>query len=266
MSARLQLALCCAMLTLAAPSSAQVTSGIPDSGVDVRLGDALPLDARFTTSEGRAVALGDVIGRGKPALLVLAYSRCSMLCSLVLRATADLVPALGLRLGDDYTLVTISIDPRETRFEAGRTQAVTLARAGQPSASAAWPFLVGERAAIDAVATSVGFRYQWDERSEQYSHPAVIYAISGDGRVEGWFFSLRPEPARVRAVLAGVSAASDSLGAAVLGCFRFDALGRAYGPLVQRSFQGGALLVLGALATGLVLLLRRERRSERAAR
>ncbi len=264
MIAQLRLGLCCVLLALTSPCLAEGTSGIPESGVDPRLGAALPLDARFTTSEGQAVQLGDLIGRGKPALLVLAYSRCSMLCSLVLRATADLVPALGLRLGADYSLVTISIDPRETRFEAARTQAVTLARAGQPDATTLWPFLVGEREAIDAVASSVGFRYQWDERSEQYSHPAVIYAISSDGRVDGWFFSLRPEPERVRAALSGVSAASDSLGAAVLGCFRFDALGRAYGPVVQRAFQGGALLVLGGLAAGIVVLLRRERRAGRA--
>lgn len=269
MIARLRLALCAvalcaAALGLASPCGAEGPSGVPASGVDVRLGAALPLATSFTTSQGRSVALGDVIGRGKPALLVLAYSRCSMLCSLVLRATADLVPALGLRLGDDYSLVTISIDPRETPFEAGRTQAVTLARAGHEDSAEAWPFLVGERSAIDAVADSVGFRYQWDERTEQYSHPAVIYAISGDGHVEGWFFSLRPEPERVRAVLAGASEASDSLGAAVLGCFRFDALGRAYGPLVQRLFQGGALLVLVALGAGVVILLRRERRAERA--
>jgi protein SCO1/2 len=265
-SGKLWPALCCVALALApAPGHAEQPSGVPASGVDARLGAALPLATEFTTSEGRTVALGDVIGRGKPALLVLAYSRCSMLCSLVLRATADLVPALGLRLGEDYSLVTISIDPRETPFEAGRTQAVTLARAGEPGANSDWPFLVGEPAAIAAVADSVGFRYQWDERSEQYSHPAVIYAISGAGRVEGWFFSLRPEPERVRAALAGDGTASDSLGAAVLGCFRFDALGRTYGPLVQRLFQGGALLVLGALATGLVILLRRERRAGKAA-
>lgn len=272
MSARSWVALCAAALCVVAltfapsPCSAEAAAtGIPPSGVDARLGAALPLSTHFTTSNGRKVALGDVIARGKPALLVLAYSRCSMLCSLVLRATADLVPALGLELGVDYSLVTISIDPRETPHEAGRTQAVTLARAGQPNAAGDWPFLVGEREAIDAVADSVGFRYQWDERSEQYSHPAVIYAISGAGRVEGYFFSLRPEPERVRAALAGVSGASDSLGAAVLGCFRFDALGRAYGPLVQRLFQGGALLVLGAVVTGLFILLRRERRAGQAA-
>jgi protein SCO1/2 len=240
---------------------AEPGSPVPESGVTTTLGAPLPLDARFTTSDGRALRLGDVLGNGKPALLVLAYSRCSMLCSLVLRATADLVPRLGLGLGDDYSLVTLSIDPRETPFEAGRTQELTLARAGFPGQPARWPFLVGDQAAIAAVAASVGFNYQWDERSEQYSHPAVIFAISPDGKVAGYFFSLRPEPERVRAALQGNAEASDHLGAAVLACFRFDALGRAYGPRVQRLFQGGALLVLGGLVAGVVTLLRRERRA-----
>jgi protein SCO1/2 len=126
-----------------------------------------------------------------------------MLCNLVLQGTADLVPKLGLQLRKDFTLATISIDPRETPDEAARTQALILARAGHPGDVSDWPFLVGQEPAIQRVARSLGFRYAWDERTEQYAHPAVIFAISPYGRVAGYFYDLRPDPAAVRAALLG---------------------------------------------------------------
>jgi protein SCO1/2 len=183
-----------------------------------------------------------------------------MLCSLVLRATADLVGSLDLAAGRDFSVVTLSIDPRETPFEAGRTQELALGRAGYPGQVDVWPFLVGEETAITRVADELGFHYAWDARTEQYAHPAVIFAITPQGRIGGYFYDLRPDPARVRAVLLGARTESGgTLASAVLQCFRFDALGSKYGPVIQRAFQGGAASVALGLAFAVVWLFRRER-------
>jgi protein SCO1 len=230
-------------------------------GVEEHVGELLPLDTPFQSESGEARRLGDFVGRGQPSLLVLAYSRCSMLCSLVLRSTADLVPRLGLRPGQDYDLLTISIDPRETQFEASRTRQVAIERAGlAPSDN--WPFLVGEEASIQRVADSLGFSYRWDPASEQFAHPAVIFTLSPEGRISGYFYELTPDPSAVSAALLGrPTTPGRSVGAAVLSCFRFDALGRKYGSVVQRCFQVGAGSVALALALGVGSLLRRERRA-----
>jgi hypothetical protein len=64
----------------------------------------------------------------------------------------------------------------------------------------------------------------------------------------------------VRAALLGeTSGLLEAVPAAVLECFRFDALGRKYGPLVQRLFQAGAALVALALGGTIWALARRER-------
>jgi len=252
------------MIGLLGCADSQPPVGPRVGGVEEHLGAALPLDAEFQSTRGAPQRLGDVVGRGQPTLLVLAYSRCSMLCSLVLHATADLVPSLGLTPGQDYRLLTISIDPRETPFEAGRTQQVALERAGLPDGST-WPFFVGQEASIRRVADSVGFHYAWDAASEQFVHPAVIFTLSPAGRVSGYFYDLRPDPGAVRAALLGeASPSARSVGAAVLSCFRFDALGRKYGTIVQRFFQVGATAVALALALGVALLFRRERRARGA--
>jgi protein SCO1/2 len=216
------------------------------SGLEPRLGAQLPLEARFHSSNGSDVALGEVLAGGRPALLVLAYNRCTMLCNLVLRRVARLVPELGLRPGEDYVLVTISIDPRDTPLEASRRQALLLEAAGMSGQPERWTFLVGERPAIDAVAGSVGFRYAWDEQTEQYAHPAVLISMTPGGTVSGYFDGLDPDLEALRASLAGAPASSGLLASVLSSCFRFDAARSRYGAALAWLLRGSAAgLTLG---------------------
>ena len=248
-------------LSLAEPGAPPVMAEV---AVDERIGTQLPLDVPFTSSRGERVKLGQVLGSGQPTLLIMAYNRCSMLCSLVLRGAADLVKRTNWRLGEDFSVVTISIDPRETPHEAARTQQTIVERAGYPGQRSKWPFLVGAASSIDAVAAALGFRYEWDPRTEQFAHPAVLFAIDREGKVAGYMHGIQHDSERLEALLSGAPRAR-SLGpaTAVLNCFRFDALGRRYGPWIQRLFQAGAASVLLGLALAIALLATRERRRKR---
>jgi protein SCO1/2 len=230
--------------------------------VDEQLGRRLPLDLVFTTSAGRKVRLGDVLGAGRPTLLVLAYSRCSALCNLVLRGAADFVREFDWKPGERFTVLTVSINPEETPHEAARTQQSVLAYAGYAGEPARWPFLVGNAPEVRSLADSLGFRYFWDARTRQYAHPAATFVISERGDISEYFYGLRLEPEAVRAALlgAGATAANQTgLAAAALACFRFDATGRRYGPVIQRSFQLGSAAVFLALLVGLTRLAWRGR-------
>jgi protein SCO1/2 len=256
------LALCLALaLGALAPQGAAAASGgaQPAGGVEVRLGTRLPLGVHFRSSEGREVALADALG-GKPALLVLAYNRCTMLCSLVLRSVATLMRGFDLRPGEQFTLVTLSIDPRDTVFEASRLQASLVDAAGFPGEPGRWTFLVGEKPAIDSVADAVGFRYAWDPETEQYNHPAVLFTLSPDGRVSGYFDGVAPDRAAVKAALVGAGpitgAASAGLGV-ILDCFRFDAARTRYGSAIAWFLRAGA----ASVGLGLCALLWRVART-----
>lgn len=245
-------------------------------GVDERVGAMLPLDLQLTDSTGRTVRLGDYFGDGKPVLLLLTYNRCAMLCSLVLRGTSKALAALATstslrRLpGRDYRVLNVSIDPRDTPHEAARKQAVVLEQVGLAGQPTRWPFLVGEEPAIRALAESLGFRYAWDARSEQYAHPAVIFVIDPQGRITRYLYGFEFDPRTLAAALAGEpdtrtpGRAGAGLAETILNCFRFEPSARIFGAPIQRIFQAGALLILVALSTAVVLCLRRERRRERA--
>ena len=247
-------------LALAAPLRAEAPRSGPASGVDERVGATLPLDAEFTTSTGVKTTLGSALVRGRPALLVLSYSHCAMLCSLVLRGVSELVRDSRDVPGRDFSVVNVSIDPRETPGEARRTQEIMLSRAGYPGAVARWPFLVGERDAIDRVAQSVGFRYAWDPRTEQYAHPAVLVVVSGRGEIMRYVYGVRFEPGEIAAALRGAAEArKPSLAERALRCFRFDGAAQRYAGLIHGIFRAGAALLLGGLLLGIALLVRRER-------
>jgi protein SCO1/2 len=236
-------------------------------GIEDHAGARLPLDLPFTEVGARRVRLGDYFGDGKPALMVLAYVRCKMLCSLVLQATVDAVRAMPLAVGRDYRLITVSIDPDEEAADAAQRRAELLARIGHAGQPERWTYLVGAERPIHALADGLGFRYRWDPHTEQFAHPAAIFVIAPDGTIARTFSGISPSPGDLAAALRGAAAgpvAAEPLAERVLSCFRFDPAARAHRALIDRTLRiGGAVIVfaVATLVTGLVVLdLRRRRR------
>jgi protein SCO1/2 len=253
-------ALALSILQVSPPLRADVPPPAQRPSVEERLGAQVPLERRFTTSEGAQVQLAHVLGNGKPTLLVLAYNRCTMLCNLVLRGAADVVHQLELKPGRDYNAVTISIDPHELPGEASRTQQMLLVKAGYAGQSQRWPFLVGKEADIRAVAGALGFRYRWDERTQQYSHPAVLFVLSPQGRILAYFYGLRHDAREIEQALRSAAPLSRTQAAAsVLSCFRFDTLSQKYGGRIRLGFQLGSAAVLLLLVAGVWRLRRKSR-------
>ncbi|HEX7128061.1 MAG TPA: SCO family protein [Thermodesulfobacteriota bacterium] len=261
--AALALVACLAGPARAHDAAPPVLEGI---GIDERLGARLPLDLPFEDAAGRTVRLGAALDARTPVVLVLAYYRCAQLCPLNLRGVADGLGALGWRLGEQYRAVTVSIDPRDGPYDAGRQQQAVLARLGQPEGREAWPFLVGREPAIRAVADAVGFRYRYDPRSDQFAHAAAVVVLTPDGRVSRYLYGIAHEPRDLR--LALLEASAGRTGSAVerflMRCYRYDPATRRYGIYVLGVLRGGGAVVLVALGTLIGLLWRRERRREAA--
>ena len=249
----------------AEPAQPPVLQGI---GVEDHVGARLPLDLPFTEVGARRVRLGDYFGDGKPAVMVLAYVRCKMLCSLVLQATVDAVRAMPLEVGRDYRLITVSIDPDEEMADAAQRRADLVTRIGHADQPERWTYLVGAERPIHALADALGFRYRWDPHTEQFAHPAAIFVIAPDGTIARIFQGISPSPgdlaAALRRAVSGPVVA-EPIAERVLSCFRFDPAARAHRALIDRTLQiGGGLVVLAVatLVTGLVVLdLRRRRRA-----
>ena len=228
--------------------------------VTERIGELVPEDALFQDSSGQPVQLKQLLHRGQPLLLSLNYYRCPMLCSLVLRGMVNGLRGTGLKLGRDYFVFTLSIDPRETSELAAENKRGYLQALGEPSAEAAWAFTTGKAPEIHALADATGFGYGYDESTEQYAHPAVIVVLTPDGKISRYLYGIEFPPRDLK--LALVEASGGKVGTSfdrfLLSCFKYDPALRRYGVYVAEILKGGALLVFAGLAALLATLWRRE--------
>jgi protein SCO1/2 len=229
--------------------------------IEEHLGDGLDPSLVFQDSTGEVMRLGDFFDGKKPILLILAYFRCPMLCGLVLRGTVTGLSKLPFRLGDDYRALTVSFDPRDTPAEAAHKKETTLADMPQGSHGPSWPFLVGQVAQIRSLADTLGFRFAYDARTEQYAHPAAVFVLTPQGRISRYLYGTDPSPRDLR--LALVEAASGKIGTIVdrilLTCYRYDPATRRFGPFIRGFMRIGATMILAAVAVLMVALFRADR-------
>jgi protein SCO1/2 len=217
------------------------------AGFDQRLGEQVPMTLHFRDADGRGVTLAE-LADGKPTLLALGYYRCPNLCDLVLHGVAHAVPALRLRAGQDYQVMFVSIDPRETSTDA-RDTARMLAQRNPAAKVDRWHLLTGDQPSIRAVAQAVGFRYFHDSRNNQYAHPAGLVVLTGQGKIAQYFFGVSYPSDALRLSLVGAS--HGKLGGLidrlVLLCCGYDPSTGHYSVLIGRVMQG--------LGVGFVLLM-----------
>ena len=232
------------------PASAQ---GIE---VEDRVGEFLPLELIFKDERGNKIGLGKFFKQGKPIVLTLNYSDCPGLCMAQLNnIVATLRELDGAGIGNAFEMISVSIDPTESSAKAAATKQKYVDLMRTPGAEKGWHFLTGDQKSITTLARSVGFHYSYDKASKRYSHAAVTYFISSEGRICRYFLSLGEEPAQFKLALSEAgegkltTSISDSF---VQMCYSFDPEANRYTADARRllSFSAGAfvLLVLGFTA------------------
>ena len=198
-----------------------------DAPVDVveRLGERVA-SAPFMDSESHRVQLRELVARDKPVVLTLIYFDCPMLCSLVQKGVIKALNETGLRLGEDYSGLTVSFSPKDTVPEARLRQGgylQTLRNAGNAH-PAHWPYLVGGDTSIRTLADSLGFRYRLDKETGQYEHPAVSMVLSPDGRISRYLYGVDfpARDLRLAVVEASQGKVGTTLDRVILRCFKYD--------------------------------------------
>ncbi len=259
-------------LALARPGArAQVTGQAPELdgvGVDERLDAELPLDATFADQHGRRVQLGDLLDGKKPLVLVFAYHRCAVLCDMILDATVDSIAEISWTVGDEYDVVSVSIDPRDDPASASAKRTHAIRRYGRGEGERGWHFLTGDEAQIRRVTEAAGFRYVYDEDQDQYGHPAVLMLVTRDGRMARYLYGLRfpSEDVRLGLLEAAEGNSLSSIERVLIYCYRYDPEGGKYVVVVEnvmKVFGGTTAAVLGAF---LFVLWRRDLARARRAR
>ena len=259
---------CIFALLIASFAHAQTPeSGIlRDVGIDQKLGVQVPRDLAFTDEAGKTVRLGDYFGK-RPIILSLVYYECPMLCTMSLNDLTRAMGAMPLNPGDDFEIVTVSFDSRESPQLAAAKKKRYVHEYKKPKAGQAWHFLVGDDENIKKLTETVGFRYAWDEKFEQYAHAAGFIVLTPDGVVSRYFYGVDYSSKDMR--LALVEASDGRIGRAVeqilLYCFHYDPSTGRYSLAILRLLKVAGIATFAALASFVGINLWRERRNSRCA-
>jgi protein SCO1 len=220
----------CMILLIAARADAQLLTDLPDAAKGIRVedkvGEYLPLDLLFTDEAGNKVSLGKFFNKGKPIILTLNYSDCPGLCIAQLdNLVENFRGPLGQQIGDQFEIVTVSIDPTELPSKAASTKSRYVGMLRDTKAEASWHFLTGDGPSIRKLAQTVGFVYTYDKVNKRYNHAAVTYFISPKGRVCRYLLQLGVEPEQLKLAIGEANAGvlTTSLTDAIIQmCYMYD--------------------------------------------
>ena len=214
-------------------------------GVDEHLGAQIDLDLQFIAENGYPVALRDYFHKGKPVILDLIYYSCPMLCNLILNGQAQVMREIPWNPGDQYEVVTISIDPNEG-FDLARKKRQTYMDSFNRPASG-WHFLCDKDDNAKKLAEQIGYHYRYDPQQEQFAHPATIFILTPEGKISRYLYGTRFRPMDLRFALAEASEGRTTMAIEkiLLFCYHYDPKANAY-VLFASNFMkiGGALTVL----------------------
>jgi protein SCO1 len=246
------------------PENGPVATGLPKAlqnvGIDQKLNQQVPLDLTFQDENGLAVKLGRYFGK-RPVVLSLVYYNCPMLCTQVLNGMIASFKTLAFQPGEQYEIVTVSFDSRETPALAAAKKTLYvnyLPEARRAAATNGWHFLTGDEANIKALAQAVGFRYQWDQATNQFAHASGIMVLTPEGKLAQYYYGIEYSPKDLRLGL--VEASANKIGTPVdqllLYCYHYDPATGKYGAVVMNMVRvGGIITVIAIVALILVLSL-----------
>ena len=240
------------VLATVAPAFGQSSGTLPPQfegiGLDQRIGAEPSRDLVFRNEDGDEVALGQYFDGTRPVLLTLIYHECPTMCNMVLHGLTETLREMPWTPGDQFDVVTVSFNPRETPALAAEKKAMYLDMLGKPEAADGWHFLTGEHASIAALAEAVGFRYNWIEDEQIYAHPFTLIFLSGEGTVMRYMPGIQFAPSDVRAALIEVSEgrAGSPLNRVLLYCLQYDPNANSYvlHAVNLMKFSGGLAVVL----------------------
>jgi protein SCO1 len=224
------------------------------------LGAKLPLDLPFVDAAGRTARLGESFGK-RPVILHLVYYECPMLCKLSSDGLLSALSTLSLTPGQDFSIVTVSFDPREGPELSARAREVAIERTGRDAVDKGWQFFTGDQATIDKLCESVGFRYLFDEKTGQFAHASGVFILTPDGTLSRYLSGVQFSPRDLR--LALVEASAGKVGSAadqvMLMCYMYDPITGKYGLAIMSILRVAGVATVGAMGLGIFVMVRRER-------
>jgi protein SCO1 len=187
------------------------------------LGAMAPVDLPFIDEAGVSTSIGSILS-GKPGIIVPVYYECPSLCTLSLNGLLKASRALRLSAGKDFTVIAVSINPKDTPELATAKRDTYRKGYSRPGAEAGWRFLTGTQASIDALTNAIGFKYVYDMAKEQYGHASSLVILTPSGKISRGLNGPEFEARDLKLALieAGEGKVGTVVERAITYCFSYD--------------------------------------------
>jgi protein SCO1/2 len=226
------------------------------TGVEPNIGTMIDPDIHFHDHDNRFVKIGDYFG-DKPLMLSFNYSNCPKLCSVQLENMVKSLGQIKFKVGVDFDMVSVSIDPLEQTSKAREQKDKYVHMYNQGESVDGFHFLTGEEEAIDYLADLCGFKYKYVPSQKLYSHPPVFILVAPDGKIVRYIPGLNYEPDTIEKAL--IETSEGKIGGSAfdwasyaLGCFVYDESRGKYTFEAMAIMRIGGLLTVVGLIVGLV--------------
>ncbi len=239
----------------------QIPYELQEVGVEEHLGSKISTDLEFTDESGSKVPLSKFFDQQHPVILNLVYFGCPNICGFLLNGFTAGLKQMAWIPGNEFQVLTISIDPTEKSELANEKKKNYFKEYGKPEAEKGWHFLTGTEDQIKKLASEVGFKYKYDTDQKQYAHGAVIFVLTPEGKISRYLYGIEFNPRDLK--LALLEASEGKIGNVVdrflMFCYHYDPKGKKYALFATRLMRGAAVFTVIFLGLMFYRLNRKKR-------
>jgi len=151
-------------------------------GLTQKLGVKVPMDLPFRDEAGREVTLGQYFQGERPVVLTLVFFGCKGSCLMIRDGLLKVLNSQKkLHAGRDFDVIVASIHPKETPQLAAEAKKFWTENYKVQGTEGAWHFLTGDMPAIQSLTQAVGFKFDYDPKTDVIVHPATLVLLTPDG-------------------------------------------------------------------------------------
>lgn len=234
----------------------QIDEELIEVGIVEKLGETMPLDLTFQNEENDTVSLGELID--KPTILSFVYFDCPGLCSPLLSGISEVVEKMDMKLGEDYQVITISFNTKDTPEKARVKKKNFVQKIGEENRRH-WVYLTGSQENILKATEAVGWKYK--PQGLDFAHPSAIILLSPEGKITRYLYGISylPFDTKMAIIEAQKGIARPTINKILEYCFAYDPGGKTYTLQVTRVVGAFTLIILALVFITLVIRGRRRK-------
>ncbi len=228
-------------------------------GVVEHLNDTVPLDAYLFDINGDTVYLEELYD--KPTLINFVYYRCPGICSPLMDGLAEVIDKSDLVIGEDYQVLTISFDPRESSALAQRKKNNYLnLMEKSEQAEKGWTFYTADSVNVKRLTDATGFKYK--PTGNDFIHSATVIVTSPSGKITRYMNGIYflPFDLKMSVIDASEGKTGTTVNKVLQYCYSYDPEGQEY--VLNITKVAGTLIIFVGLIVFLVLVLTKRKKTQ----